>query len=221
MEEKEMKASYSLCYEDKFDIEDTEQRKILLDFEIDESIIRSVVYDILRFNILDKGKKIEDRKPIFIYINSPGGSVIDGLSLVGAITNSKTPVYTINLALAASMAFHIFISGHKRFSMPKAIFLLHQGESASWGTASQVLERVAFESNDLANVIKDHVLTHTQINKKMYENKYKTEWYFLPETAKKIGVVDYIVGEDCDMDAILPNIENEVNEGMQIADAQE
>lgn len=55
----------------------------------------------------------------------------------------------------------------------------------------------------------------------MYENKYKTEWYFLPETAKKIGVVDYIVGEDCDMDAILPNIENEVNEGMQIADAQE
>ena len=151
MEEKEMKASYSLCYEDQFDIEDDEQRKIMLNSEIDEDIVSTIVYTILRFNIIDKGKKPEDRKPIFIYINSPGGSVIDGLSLVDAITNSKTPVYTINLALAASMAFHIFIAGHKRFSMPNSIFLSHQGESASWGTASQVRERVELFATSLAD----------------------------------------------------------------------
>jgi len=220
MEEKEMKASYSLCYEDQFDIEDDEQRKIMLNSEIDEDIVSTIVYTILRFNIIDKGKQPEDRKPIFIYINSPGGSVIDGLSLVDAITNSKTPVYTINLALAASMAFHIFIAGHKRFSMPNSIFLSHQGESASWGTASQVRERVEFESNELANVIKSHVLTHTNIDDKLYEHKYKTEWYFLPKVAKEVGVVDYIVGEDCDIDAILPSIEKEVNEDTNIADTQ-
>lgn len=63
MEEKEMKASYSLCYEDQFDIEDDEQRKIMLNSEIDEDIVSTIVYTILRFNIIDKGKK-PDRKSV-------------------------------------------------------------------------------------------------------------------------------------------------------------
>jgi len=43
---------------------------------------------------------------------------------------------------------------------------------------------------------------------------------FLPKVAKEVGVVDYIVGEDCDIDAILPSIEKEVNEDTNIADTQ-
>lgn len=121
--------TYNYEYSDKFDIEDNEQRRIYINSEIDENIVDTAVYHILRYNRLDKDTPIISREPIKIYINSPGGSVADGYALIDAIKLSKTPVYTINLANCLSMALLIFISGHKRFCMPHAEFLLHDGSS--------------------------------------------------------------------------------------------
>lgn len=197
--------TFNYSYEDKFEIEDDEQRKIFINTEIDEWIIDTVVYAILRYNQIDKGKPVGERKPIYIYINSSGGSVIDGLSLVSIIKNSVTPVYTINLALAASMAFHIFIAGHKRFALPYSVFLCHETSSIIANSTSKVKEQIDFELNEIGKTIKDYVISQTKIDEKLYNEKYKTEWYFMPQTAKELGVVDYIIGTDCVMDDILPN----------------
>ena len=89
--DREISKVYNYNYADKFDIEDNEQRRIYLNCEIDESIVDSAVYHILRYNRLDKDIPIEDRIPIKIYINSPGGSVADGYALIDAIRLSKTP----------------------------------------------------------------------------------------------------------------------------------
>lgn len=71
--DREISKVYNYNYADKFDIEDNEQRRIYLNCEIDENIVDSAVYHILRYNRLDKDIPIEDRIPIKIYINSPGG----------------------------------------------------------------------------------------------------------------------------------------------------
>ena len=68
--------TFNYCYEDKFEMEDSEGRRIYINYEIDSAIIDSAVYNILRYNRLDKDIPVEDRKPIIIYINSPGGEAL-------------------------------------------------------------------------------------------------------------------------------------------------
>ena len=82
------------CYDssDWFNFEELENRHIFLNDEIDEKIIGSVIYHILRFNRIDKDVPLEERKPIILYINSPGGRSTEGWGLIDTILLSKTPV---------------------------------------------------------------------------------------------------------------------------------
>ena len=205
MKDNEIKISetYNYEYSDKFDIEDNEQRRIYINSEIDENIVDTAVYHILRYNRLDKDTPIISREPIKIYINSPGGSVADGYALIDAIKLSKTPVYTINLANCLSMALLIFISGHKRFCMPHAEFLLHDGSSGCFDSVSKMQDRLKFESEQIEKMTKEYILSNTSITKEQYEMNMRKEWYFLPQEGKSIGVVDSIIGEDCELDEII------------------
>lgn len=205
MKDNEIKISetYNYEYSDKFDIEDNEQRRIYINSEIDENIVDTAVYHILRYNRLDKDTPITAREPIKIYINSPGGLVADGYALIDAIKLSKTPVYTINLANCLSMALLIFISGHKRFSMPHAEFLLHDGSSGCFDSVSKMQDRLKFESEQIEKMTKEYILSNTSITKEQYEMNMRKEWYFLPQEGKSIGVVDSIIGEDCELDEII------------------
>jgi len=205
MKDNEIKISetYNYEYSDKFDIEDNEQRRIYINSEIDENIVDTAVYHILRYNRIDKDTPITSREPIKIYINSPGGLVADGYALIDAIKLSKTPVYTINLANCLSMALLIFISGHKRFSMPHAEFLLHDGSSGCFDSVSKMQDRLKFESEQIDKMTKEYILSNTSITKEQYEMNMRKEWYFLPQEGKSIGVVDSIIGEDCELDEII------------------
>ncbi len=205
MKDNEIKISeaYNYEYSDKFDIEDNEQRRIYINSEIDENIVDTAVYHILRYNRLDKDTPITSREPIKIYINSPGGLVADGYALIDAIKLSKTPVYTINLANCLSMALLIFISGHKRFCMPHAEFLLHDGSSGCFDSVSKMQDRLKFESEQIEKMTKEYILSNTSITKEQYEMNMRKEWYFLPQEGKSIGVVDSIIGEDCELDEII------------------
>jgi len=199
----DIEESFSYEYNDKFLIEDNIDRRLYINCEITNALIELVVYHILRFNRLDQDIPPEHRKPIRIYINSPGGVVSDGYGIIDAILASKTPVHTINLAMADSMALLVFIAGHKRFTMPHAEFLLHSGSTASSGISNAVKDQIEFESIQVEGMTKQFVLEHTNIDDELYENKRRFEWYFLAEEAKRIGVADYIVGKDCDIDDIL------------------
>ena len=204
-EKEEAKRVVNLGFGEEYEYEDLEKRRLYLNSEVDECVIDSMVYHILRFNREDKeaGVALENRRPILLYLNTPGGNVIDGYGLIDAIRCSKTPVYTINQALCASMGFLIFIAGHKRYSMPSAEFLMHDGSTFSFGSTSKVQDRMTFEKEQLEVMTKNYVMDRTKIDEKMYDEKYRVEWYFLPEEAFKLGVVDYIVGRDCDIDDIV------------------
>lgn len=193
----------NLEYSNKFDIEDLLNRRLWLNSEVDEQVIDTLVYHILRYNRLDHGLDKAARKPIILYINSPGGSVPDGYGLIDAIVNSETPIYTVNMASCFSMGFLIFIAGHKRFSMPHSEFLLHDGSSMGWDSTAKLKDRMDFEMVQLEGMTKQYIIDHTNIDEKLYDKKYRVEWYFLPDEGKKIGAVDYIIGKDCSINEIV------------------
>ena len=169
---------------------------------MDQYSISDIVHQIMQFNVDDKDIPPEERQPIRLYISSVGGEVDPGFSLIDAITMSKTPVYTINTGYEYSMGFLIGLAGHKRFTFPNAKFLLHDGSSFVYGSSGKVQDQAEF--NKRAEVkIKDYVVSRTKITSKQYNAKQRIEWYMFADDAKELGVVDYIIGTDCDVDCVL------------------
>jgi ATP-dependent Clp protease protease subunit len=159
----------------------------------------------MRYNRLDNDLNIDpkDRKPIILYINSPGGDVSSGYGLIDAILTSETPVWTVNQALCASMGFLIYIAGHKRYSMPHSQFLLHDGSVFAFDSTEKARDRMEFQTVQIEGMTKKFVVTQTNISEELYDNKHRTEWWMLPQEAKSLGVVHYIVGEDCTINTIV------------------
>ena len=194
---------FNYCYTDKFEMEDVDNRRLFINSEIDENIIDGAVYHILRYNRLDKDIPVNERKPIIIYINSPGGNVTDGYSLIDVMLTSKTPVYTVNLGIAYSMGFLIYIAGERRYSMPSATYLCHDGSSMAWDSMSKLKDRVEFETGQMEQHTQKYIISRTNITKEQYLENYRKEWYFYPAEAKTLGVTTHIVGEDCTLDDII------------------
>ena len=89
--------------------------------------------------IVDDEAKIpvEERKPIKIYIQSPGGMLTSTFTMIDSIKLSKTPVYTIAMGETYSGGFFTFLAGHKKFAYPHASFLYHEGATANGGDANK------------------------------------------------------------------------------------
>ena len=80
---------------------------------------------------------------------------------------------------------------------------MHEGFSSACDSASKAKQTILFFTTQYEDLIKDITIEKTLLTKKEYEKRYKDEWYFLPNIAKKYGCTDYIVGEDCDIDDII------------------
>lgn len=198
-----IKEVINYCLADKDELYDRQHRRLYINSEINESIIDSLAYMIMKYNRDDIGKPIEKRDAIILYINSPGGSVTDGFGLIDIIIASKTPVYTVNQGICYSMGFLIFLAGQNRYAMKNSTFLCHDGSSFAFGSMSKLKDRLEFETGQMEKHIMDYILSRTIISEKLYKKNYKTEWYMYPEEAKQYEVVTHIVGEDCDIEAII------------------
>lgn len=124
--------------------EEIEGRRIYINGEFgeDNQDIMNAVRYIIHFNSKDKGKPVEERMPIILYITSSGGDINSGFQLIDAISTSVTPVYTVNLGYQYSMALLVGIVGDKRFAMPNAKYLIHDGSLEIAGTFSKVREHI-------------------------------------------------------------------------------
>lgn len=162
-------------------------------FYADASIASFIVEQILECNRIDEEIDPEEREPIRLYINSPGGDVTEGFALISAIELSKTPVYTINMGQWSSMAFLVGIAGHKRFSLPKASFLMHDGSIFLYGTANKVKDRVEFENRVEEEVVKPFVLEHSKMSEEDYDKLDRKEFYMMANDALEFGFIDEII----------------------------
>lgn len=142
----------------------------------------------------DHNVTITDRKPIRIYIDSPGGSLTDTLTVIDAIKLSKTPVYTICVGCAYSGGFFIFISGHKRYCYPNSTFLYHEGSTANGGDAGKFRNFAEFYDKQL-EVLKQITISNTNIDEELYEKHRRDDWWMLASEALDLGVCDEILKE--------------------------
>lgn len=185
-----------------FYLKNLKDRKLFLTCDIDECIIDDIVSHILQYNADDKGKPVEERKPILLYCSSNGGNVDPGFELIDVIRQSKTPVYTINLGYQYSMGFLIGLAGHKRYGSKTAKYLMHDGSNFIYNSGAKAQDQMEFNKRIEARV-KEYVLDRTKITSEMYDAQMRKEWYMFSDEAKELGVTDYIIGEDCDLDEII------------------
>lgn len=183
-------------------LQELKQRKLYLTDEITQYTVGDIVRHIIAFNTEDREIPPEERKPILLYIASNGGEMDSGFELIDFIKASKTPVYTVNLGFCYSMGFLIFLAGHKRYSAVNAKFLMHDGSSFVYNSTSKVKDQMIF-NDKVESRVKDYILDHTKISSATYDAKVRTEWYMFADEAKKHGVTDFIIGQDCDLDEII------------------
>lgn len=187
-----------------FYLEDLRQRKLFLRDVITTASVAPIIRHIMQFNAEDKEMEIkpEDRMPILLYISSRGGEEDAGFALVDAIRCSNTPVYTINLGFEYSMAFLIGLAGHKRYSTKSAVFMMHDGAACTQNSLSKFIDESRFyEKTKERNM--SYVLSMSNLSEEEYKQKERVEWYMFADEAKEHGFVDFIIGEDCDMDDII------------------
>lgn len=185
-----------------FYLRNLQQRKLYLTEDIDECVVDNVVRHILQYNADDKDVPIEERKPIFLYCSSNGGSVDPGFELIDVILQSKTPVYTINLGYQYSMGFLIGLAGHKRYATKNAKFLMHDGTNFIVNSGAKAQDQMEFNKR-IEQRVKEYILSRSVITSEEYDSKLRVEWYLFADDAKEKGFCDYIIGEDCSLDEIV------------------
>ena len=176
-----------------------EDRRIYLTSDIGSDTIEYVNTLIEKFNYEDEKNGInpEEAKPIRLYINSYGGSIYDGLSIVNTILTSKTKVIGICSGYVMSMGLGIYVACHERWAMPYTNFMYHELSSSASGRAEEI-KRATQEYERLQKMY-DHILTsRTSLSQKKLNSVKKSanDWFFDVYEAKKYNVVHKIIGVD-------------------------
>lgn len=110
------------------------ERIIFLGSELDDELANQIIAVMLYLDSED------NTKPIYLYINSPGGSVVAGLAVYDTMRHIKSEVVTINVGLAASMSSFLLAAGEKgkRFALPHSRVMIHQPLGGAQGQASDL-----------------------------------------------------------------------------------
>lgn len=169
-----------------------EENHIYFHAEVD----RGSVFEMIEYlrkcelkNIVNAHKLCVDEIPIYLHINSFGGSVFDAMTAIDAIQSCKVPVYTIIEGSTASAGTLISIVGVKRFMRPNAYMLIHQLSSGFWGKMSEMTDE--FENNTLLmNKIKNLYKDYASIPRKDLAEILKHDLWWDFEKCKKYGLVD-------------------------------
>ena len=188
--------------EEIFYLNDLKQRKLFLNVDVEQLSVADIVKHIMQYNKEDKGIDPKVRQPILLYVTSNGGEVDSGFELIDIIQNSKTPVYTINLGYQYSMGFLIGLAGHKRFATQNAKFLMHDGSNFVYNSGAKAQDQMEFQKK-VEERVKQYILSRSKLTSEEYDSKLRVEWYLFASEAKDKGFVDYIIGEDCDIDEVI------------------
>ena len=170
---------------------DLEHRTFWLDEEVTPYLLELIKY-IVRWNAEDSATPIEKRQPIRIYFFSPGGDLDVNYALIDTIKMSKTPIIGINIGQCASAAAYIFLSCHKRYMLPHAYFILHQGS----GTLSGTFEQICAQMEDYQQQVEElatFVLEHITYSEEAVAEKIVGEWYIRKDEALENGVIHGVI----------------------------
>jgi ATP-dependent Clp protease protease subunit len=186
-------------YERAFDIYSylLKNRIIFLSGEVNDHMATSIAAQLIFLQSQDA------EKDIHIYINSPGGSVYAGFSIIDTMNFVKCDVQTWAIGLAASCGSLILSAGApgKRHALPNARIMLHEPSGGFQGRSLHMEDH----ANEIIYIRKKiHNLYKHSSNKNLSDadlEKYlNRESFFDPETAKKLGLIDNIVTNQSDVE---------------------
>ncbi|WP_251519229.1 MULTISPECIES: ATP-dependent Clp endopeptidase proteolytic subunit ClpP [Staphylococcus] len=163
-------------------------RIIMLGSQIDDNVANSIVSQLLFLQAQDA------EKDIYLYINSPGGSVTAGFAIYDTIQHIKPDVQTICIGMAASMGSFLLSAGAKgkRFALPNAEVMIHQPLGGAQGQATEI------------EIAANHILkTRAKLNKILAERTGQSiekiekdtdrDNFLSAEEAKEYGLVDHVM----------------------------
>jgi ATP-dependent Clp protease protease subunit len=133
-------------------------------------------------------------KDIYLYINSPGGSVTAGMAIYDTMQFVKNDVATVAMGLAASMGQFLLAAGAKgkRYALPHARIMMHQPSGGLGGSASDIriqAEQMLFIKKEMAKLIAEHT---GQTVEQIERDSDRDRW-FTGEQAREYGFVDHVV----------------------------
>ena len=136
----------------------------------------------------------DPEKDIYLYINSPGGSVSAGLAIYDTMQYIKPDVSTICIGMAASMGALLLTGGSsgKRFSLPNSRILIHQPSGGAQGQATDI-EIEAKEIVKIKGILNNILAKHTGQPLKKIEKDTDRDFWMSPEEAKNYGIIDTII----------------------------
>ena len=157
---------------------------------------RDAIFEMITFirkaeieNIVLAHNLCTDPIPIYLHINSFGGSVFDALTAIDVIQACKVPVHTVIEGASASAGTLISVVGAKRYIRPNAHMLIHQLSAGSWGKMSEMEDE--HENNTLLmNKILDIYKKHANIPKKQLSEVLKHDLWWESDKCMKYGLVD-------------------------------
>lgn len=167
------------------------ERIIFLSQEVDDGIANAIVASMLYLDSDDA------TKPIYLYINSPGGSVTAGMAIYDTMQHIKSEVVTICVGLAASMGAFLLTAGSpgKRLALPHARIMIHQPLG---GTGRQQATDIEIEAKQILRVrrqLNDLMAFHTGKTVEQIERDTDRDYFLSAEEARDYGLIDRVIDD--------------------------
>ena len=163
-------------------------RIIFVGTAIDETVANSIIAQLLYLEAEDP------EKDIIMYINSPGGSVTDGMAIYDTMNYIKPDVQTVCVGQAASMGAFLLTSGAKgkRFALPNADIMIHQPLGGAQGQAEDI-KMQAQKILQVRATLNEILAKRTGQSLKKIEKDTDRDFYMTAHEAKEYGIIDEVI----------------------------
>jgi len=163
-------------------------RIIFLGSAIDDNVANIIIAQLLFLDAEDP------ERDIYLYINSPGGTVYSGLAIYDTIQHLRAPVSTFCVGMAASMAAVLVAAGEKgkRAALPNSRIMIHQPSSGAQGTAADI-EIAAKEILDIREKLNEILAFHTGQKTERIAEDVDRDRFMSPKEAMDYGIIDRIL----------------------------
>ncbi|AYG82885.1 ATP-dependent Clp protease proteolytic subunit 1 [Streptomyces hundungensis] len=163
-------------------------RIIFLGQQVDDEIANKITAQMLLLAAADQDKDI------YLYINSPGGSVTAGMAVYDTMQYIQNDVVTIGMGMAASMGQFLLTGGAagKRFALPNTDILMHQGSAGIGGTASDIKIQAEYLIRTKKRMAEITAAHSGQTVETIIRDGDRDRWY-TAEEAKEYGLIDEII----------------------------
>jgi ATP-dependent Clp protease protease subunit len=163
-------------------------RIIFIGTPIDDTVANLAIAQLLFLDAEDSNKEI------FLYVNSPGGIVSSGLAIYDTMQYIKSPVSTICIGMAASMAALLISAGvaGKRYGLPHCRIMIHQPEGAYQGQASDIAIH-AREVLTIRETLNKLMSKHTGQSVEKIAKDTDRNYFMSAQEAKEYGIIDSVI----------------------------